>query len=233
MELNYQQVYWFYENGRYTLGKLSAGYPCTIFEKQLPRFSRSDEEDLQTLQANYQVDEDGALTIFNPNVVEWEEITAPILKKSSFHIIGEFGMHTGKIPSDRMLEAARNYYETLQRQIYEINLSIEKNYFDSDFQRKSADGICIWWREDSGIYLNSSNLDKKYLFIDFSSQLYDGVWDVKGLIILKSAIQGKDVITLKVPKYIIGQVIGKGGCEVRRLAKKLGVRYIKVEPYTG
>ena len=232
MELNSQQVYWFYENGRYTLGKLSAGYPCTIFEKQLPSFSRSDEEDLQTLQANYQVDEDGTLTIFNPAVVEWEEITAPILKKSGFHIIGEFGMNTGKIPSDRMLKAAHDYYRKLGKQIYEINLSLEKEELKSVFKRTSADGICIWWEQEDWTYLRPSNLDDDYIFIDFSLPLHYDVWSVRGLIILKSAIQGKSVITLKVPKCFIGQVIGKGGCNVKKIAKELGVRYINVEPNT-
>ena len=38
-----KQLYWLEENGRYILGKLSAGYPTTFSEKQLPQFSKGNE----------------------------------------------------------------------------------------------------------------------------------------------------------------------------------------------
>ena len=230
MAPNYEQLYWLEENGRYTLGKLAAGYPVTLHEKQLPKFSQSDEEVLKELKANYKVESNGYLSVFDPMVEEWEDIGAPVLKVKGLHIVGEGGFHTGKVPTKRMLEAADEYYTSFRKQIYKIYLSEEKNFLDDWFHRTTTDGISKWWEESDWEYLRVSNLNEKYYFFNLSRILPGDIHCTEGLIILKSAVQGKSSITLKVPRYLIGRIIGKGGCNVKRLAKEIGVRHIKVEP---
>lgn len=227
-----EQLYWFEENGRYTLGRHSNGYPTTFFEKQLPQFSQSDEEVLKELKANYRVESNGYLSVFDPMVEEWEDIGAPVLKVQGFHIVAESGFYKGKVPSQRMLEAAKEYGKKLRKQIYRIALSEEKKWFDDWFHRTTSDGISKWWEQSDWDYLRVSNMDEKYYFFDLSRILSGDIYCTEGLIILKSAVQGKSSITLKVPRYLIGRIIGKGGCNAKRLAKEIGVRYIKVEPDT-
>ena len=228
MSLNSKQLYWFKENGRYTIGKLIQGYPINIREKILPQLSSSFERELQKLAANYQIEKDGQLSIFDPNIIEWEEITAPVLKKKGFNILGELGKYTGKIPSNKMMEAAQEYYIQIHTQMYKNNLPIEKNMFDKYFETYSKDGISVWWNQEFWTYLRISNFDKKYLFFDLSYCFGNDTMTIQGLVILKSAIDGKNSITLNVPKRYIGTIIGKGGHGIKNLMRKLKVQYIDI-----
>lgn len=183
---------------------------------------------MKELNANYHVEYNGYLSVFDPTVEEWEDIGALVLKVRGLHIVGEGGFYKGKVPSERMLEAAKEYDKKLRKQIFEILLSEEKNDFEYHFKSTTSDGISILWYQPEWEYLSASTLDEKYYFFDLSHTSPG----FEGLIILQSAVQGKSNITLKVPRYFIGRIIGKGGCNVKRLAKELGVRYIKVEPDT-
>lgn len=224
-----KQLYWLEKNGHYALGTISAGYPVTLFEKQLPQFSKSDEELLKEVKANYYIESNGLLSVFDPMVEEWEYIGAPVLKVQGLHIVCECGFHKGKVPSKRMLESAKEYHNMLRKQIYKIALSDEKKCFDTWFHHTTTDGISKWWEQSDWEYLRVSNIDEKYYFFDLSRFLAGDIYCTEGLIILKSAVQGKSHITLKVPAYLVGRIIGKGGCNIKKLAKEIGVRYIKVE----
>ena len=61
---------------------------------------------MKELNANYHVEYNGYLSVFDPTVEEWEDIGAPVLKVKGLHIVGEGGFYKGKVPSERMLEAA-------------------------------------------------------------------------------------------------------------------------------
>ena len=226
-----KQFFWLEENGRYVLGQLSEGYPDRALEEYLPQLPKCDEKILKDLSVNYVVDSDNMLSIFDPKVVEWEEITAPILKVNGFERIVDFKGYTGRKPSIRMLKAAQKYYDRIKKQIDEVNLSNEKKDFENYFKTMTSDGISIWWWQEDWTYLRPSNLDGNYFFFDLSRVILDDIVSIQGLIILISAVEGKNSIILKVPKRFVGRIIGKGVCNVKRLEKKLGV-HITVAPET-
>ena len=134
------------------------------------------------------------------------------------------GTHTEKVPSPKMVQAAKEYSQRITDKIHDIGLVKEKKDFENYFAAESKDGICVWWENDADDLLQPGNMDDKY----FPFNLTRCEFYFKGLIILKDALKGKQTITLKVPKFHISRVIGKGGANIKRLADELGLRYIKV-----
>ncbi len=222
------KLFWYEKDGQYVLKEeLAGGKMGNPFAYQLPSEPAFMEQQLQELQISHKRVEDKCV-IYNPEVIEWTELTAPVAKFDGRvqYVKGE--LHTGKVPTQKMQEAASKYYWTKEEQIREIEYSKGREDFEKYFARESEDGICCWWEEDYDS-LPANEMDKKYVLVHLTrpGRGFDG------LVLLKSAASGKTTIILKVHEWDMGRVIGKGGKNVKKIAEVLGVKTVKVKSIEG
>lgn len=232
MMFNQSEVFWAYHsNGRYILSHFKYGNCVfSVDGTSLPEIEKYYKEDLDELGIHYELC-DNELLIYDPEVVEWEEVTAPILKVCGSQASSRtFGTYTGKIPSSNMFEAAQNYRQEARKKIYDLRFAIEKKEFESSFTTKSKDGISIWWTDDDINFFHSSDIDTSKYFL-FNLAHHNSCYSFEGLVILKSALKGKHYITLEVPEWHVGIVIGKGGANIKKLTQELGLRHITVKAF--
>lgn len=212
-------------NGRYTLNHLDSHGGANFLQKNLlPRYTSCFADTFKELGINYELSDTGELLVYDPEVVEYEEVSAPLRRLCGYQVGIVLGTHTEKVPSPKMVQAAKEYSQRITDKIHDIGLVKEKKDFENYFAAESKDGICVWWENDADDLLQPGNMDDKY----FPFNLTRCEFYFKGLIILKDALKGKQTITLKVPKFHISRVIGKGGANIKRLSDELGLRYIKV-----
>ncbi len=212
-------------NGRYTLNHWGSRGGANFLQKNLlPRYASHLADTFKELGISYELSDTGELLVYDPEVVEYEEVTAPLHRLCGYQVGIVLGTHTEKVPSPKMVQAAKEYSQRITDKIHDIGLVKEKKDFENYFAAESKDGICVWWENDADDLLQPGNMDDKY----FPFNLTRCEFYFKGLIILKDALKGKQTITLKVPKFHISRVIGKGGANIKRLADELGLRYIKV-----
>lgn len=231
-ELLAKELFWTKVNGRDKLMSVSRifGTAETLYEIELPRLSIHFEEELKELGVNYEIDE--SCLIHDPNVEEYHEITAPfmeIAKGRPKQISISPVKYTGKIPTNAMLEAANSYREKVLKDLKQLALPKEQKFFDECFEKSSKDGFVFW---DNDLYwvsllsvsdLFSGKWGSKYHLIPLQTSIYNY------MVISKAAFKGQTRITLKVPYWLVGQLIGHGGENAKKLARELGVGYVKIE----
>ena len=126
-----------------------------------------------------------------------------------------------------MMKAAQEYFEAAGKKVWQAEIAHERENFEEYFTSESNDGICCIWIVDDMDSFKGKDLDPKYNSFVLNSNAFNTMY----LVILKSAIKNKQTVTLKVPSYCVGMVIGKGGARAKMLAQELGVRYVKIESY--
>lgn len=243
--LKNDKLVWVEDVGRYVLRYessvelLSCGrkyYTYDATDKTLPKLPADKETTLKSLGIHYEFIESqipdpeskycNYCEIYDPTVVEWTDFTAQLDRVDEYGDVVERCQQqiTSKIPSERMLEAAKKYYDDAMSKIKERQL---KEEFDAFFEFESEDGISFywWWGEKKEIREKIPYLQDKYYFFEVRRSS-----DRSCIVILKSAIKGKSTLTVKVPWNHVGAAIGRGGENAKTISQDLGLRCVKILP---
>lgn len=232
-ELLAKKLFWAKKNGRDTLMYVSPclGLAGTLDGINLPWFPIHYEKELKQLGVPYEIYGDQCL-IHDPDVEEYRDITEPLMTVVDGKVKQIFTSpvkYTGKIPTNNMLEAAYSYYEKVWEDLKQLVLPKEQKLFDEYFEKNSKDGI-VYWVNNLG-----------FTSILSVSDLFSGKWGAKYyqiplqhgsynyIVISKATFKGQSRITLKVPEWYVGQLIGFRGENAKKLAHELGVGYVKIE----
>ena len=238
------KLVWVEDVGRYVLRyessiQLSFGrkyFTYDATDKTLPKLPDYKETTLKSLGIHYEFIECRITNpesnycnyceIYDPAVVEWVDFTAPLDRVDVYGDVVERGQQqiTSKIPSERMLEAAKKYYDNAMSKIKERQ---SKEEFDALFEHESKDGIsfCWLWVGKKAASEKIPYLQDKYYFFEFRRSS-DRSW----IVILKSAVKGKRTLTVKVPWPLVGTAIGRDGENAKKISQDLGLRYVKILP---
>lgn len=231
--LENDKLVWVKQEGRYVLkvehNVLTQRGSCSYIgaedptDKTLPKLPDSLDITLDALKIHYERIGNYCV-IYDPSVEEWVDYTAPLDRVDEHGNVVEKCQQqfTSKIPSERMLEAAKKYFGDA---IIKIN-DYEKRQFKEEFD----DYFSEWSEDEFSLYFAPSDFDAKMIpYLEdkyyFSEVLYNS-W----IVILKPAIKGKTSITLKVPRRHVGAAIGRGGEKVKTLRQDLGLRYVEILP---
>lgn len=216
-------VFWANINGIYQL-RYKNDCNIALAVPGLPSFPRYREQDLKALKIYYE-DNGTRLITYNPKVVEWEVVTAPIIKLNGSTVTSHhLGYHTGNVPTSHMIQVANNYFLNSKQRLEGFILEREQLEFDEYFKNHSLDGISCWWYEDDYAILSSKNMDEKYFLFNLAPSGHS----FEGLAIFRKALKAKTVVTIKVPRRYVSQTIGKNASNVKKLSAGLGLSYIKV-----
>lgn len=232
-ELRAKKLFWTKKNGRDTLMYVGFifGWAETLYNIELPWFPIYYEEELKELGVPYEI-YDRQCIIHDPDVEEYQDITAPLMTVVNLkpnQISTSPVKYTGKIPTNKMLEAAKSYFEKVREDLKQLVLSKEQKRFDAYFEKHSKEGVLHW---ESDILLDdllsvsdffSGKWGSKYYRIPLENG-FDGC-----IVISKAAFKGQSRITIKVPRWYVGQLIGRGGENAKKHAHALGVDYVKFE----
>ena len=216
-------VFWTNINGIYQL-RYKNEHNIALAVPSLPSFPRYREPELKTLKIYYE-DNGSRLITYNPKVVEWESVTAPIIKLNGMAVTSHhLGYYTGNFPSSYMLKVANNYFLCAKQRLEDFILEKESAEFDQYFESHSLDGISCWWNEDDYAILSSKNMDEKYYLFNLapSGHLFEG------LAIFREALKVRTSVTIIVPRRYVSQLIGKNASNVKKISEELGLSYIRV-----
>lgn len=209
---------WLYANQRYVHYPVSRDF-------NLPFMPLESEELLQELNIQYQKVPDLSgkeiLEVMDKDIFKEYDLTLPVYIKigNSFKYAKKY---TGKVPTSDSLQAARKVIK---------KIGMLKNERKTvNFLRKKISG------SKAIIILNSSLITYKEDLVwnndhfkvlpvinssDSSPSPFSVVFDVNN-------IELNDSITITVSKRLKGLVVGKGGSQVKRWCKKLGLKRISV-----
>lgn len=217
-------VFWTNINGIYQL-KYKNEHNIALVLPSLPSFPRYREPELKTLKIYYE-DNGSRLITYNPNVVEWEAVTAPIIKLNGLLVTSHhLGYHTGNFPTAHMLKVANNYFLCAKQRLEDFILEKESAEFDQYFESHSLDGISCWWNEDDYAILSSENMDEKYYLFNLAPSGHP----FEGLAIFRKALKVRTTVTITVPKCYVSKLIGKNASTIKKLSDGLGLSHIKVK----
>ena len=223
-----EKYFWLQKDGRYVLKRDIFGMVGCAIHAELPMFDMKFEPYLKRLGINYEIFGNKCI-IYDPQRVEWEEFTAPVREVQGISIVyfhwKREELYTGKIPTKGMMEAARLYFNKAKIKIQEEICQEEIKQFEEYFALNCKDGISCWWNQQERKEFSVHNIETKYAMINFdrTGEIFNGV------VVIKEKVKPNSGITIIVPKKYVGKAVGKGGENVKELAKKLGVRYIRIE----
>lgn len=129
------------------------------------------------------------IEFFDPNVVEFEQITAPLCTISEGHFTYLGDIYTGSVPSPQMLKAAECIYSVIKMCIIPRLAREREERFYTEFFKNSLDGCSSIIRSS----LSADKLPKDFLVLMKKRQTYDIVF----FVILKTMLY-----KLHNPKYL-------------------------------
>ncbi len=100
------------------------------------------------------------------------------------------------------------------------------NAFEKYFEERTVDGLCavIFWSTKVEF---DEHTKAKYILV----YLYDAPFSKTKcwFCIRKDKIPEKGKVVFKVPECMIGRVVGRGGMNIKKIAKDIGGRYVTVQ----
>lgn len=105
------------------------------------------------------------------------------------------------------------------------------NYFDKLFNQSTIDGISMIMKCRAGYNLNLELDENEYYChkLERPKKINNSINGDVWLCIRKSSLPKSGKATIKVAERYISRLIGKNASTIKKIAKDLGMRYIKVE----
>lgn len=208
--------------GNYRYGKFDEVNNLT-YAKEFTNFPYTDVSNLETIKSfgipnlGYTV-EGSHMNIFDKTKEEYITYTLPIFVKYFDQIKPTKNTTKVTFPTTESYKAACNMYSIIQREYTKLRLKEEREEIYSVINK--GNGIAYLKYSD---FPNLTDIlyhdDTIHIFYSYYYNHY----------VIGTKATAKE-LTLKVPQSIVGKVIGKGGKNVKEMAKCLGASYIKVIP---
>lgn len=213
------------ENSSYSLYQIEYGYAEKMFFTPKVLFRNREqllEYMFRAVKLNYFCEEVSELTlsIYDPNVIEFEELTLPAYIIQGDKFIYEDKEITQLYPTKRMLDAAYSYYRRISDSIAEDILN--ETVFNSYSVYTVLTGINFYptyYLDNKKFYTYYYRRDNKGISVCiFNKDKINTIEDEEKIIDVHLNNQAD-----------VGLFIGKGGKKLNYVRKNIGVKYIVVD----
>lgn len=166
------------------------------------------------------------LTTFDTKIVE---ITAPLyefnLKIGDYVLISE--SYTEEVNDPNEYELVKSIYFRCCQEV----ATEQSKVFEKKFMEKSLDGISSFVKISSNPHRQPNYFYEQYIptgYIKVCEKNIAFTRDMHDVVFIKSMDAKGKVVTIKVPDLYKGLVIGKGGENIKRIAKLINAKRINV-----
>lgn len=175
-------------------------------------------ETLNIPELGYTEKKEGGYEIFHKNKVAHIKYTVPVYAK----VFGNLTLTTKKtllsIPTDETLKAAKELYSRIENEVFKIRMRDEIEKLNTVIN--AGNGIaCVNHSDFPHLCPILFNCNEFVKLFEYQYEYY-----IVGIPKNKDRLK----LSLEVPKSIAGRVIGKGGKNVKEMARKLGVMSIDI-----
>lgn len=187
------------------------------------------QEVISYYTSSYKKVGDTKIEVWDPDVVEYEDVELPLYRKNNDGSFTYMRMSTlvKGVPTQKMVKASKKYLSKIDE-----NVKIEGIKGEVEFNIKNGcDGVSTILKRACSI---EKLLDENEYYTFVLKKPYKYVSKYETLIIKRSNILDKlknGRLEILVPKEYVGIAIGKGGRCAKKMAEDLKVNFVDIKAY--
>lgn len=197
----------------------------------LPLLPKKYEEVLKDLNIPYRIvpvsENKERCEYWSNELYETKEVTLPsyTFTFNTFEYVGE---HTGSIPTDETIEKAKELEKMLWKKIRQIDYKKKICYLQKALKKRPSKYVSVHDLNGEVEFTKDEVIQTDHqLFYIFIIRRIDG--SKTGHIILFDKYKFKgQIVPLKVPKEYLKYIVGKEGCNCKKMAKAMGIGRVDV-----